>query len=89
MHFFTDITKAKLHEAHFNLTDGTVPRNIRLGDGVHAPNDPEEVLAIEKLVLQNPEVQKALAKLELPKQTEIVCDPWIYGSVYPALFMSI
>ncbi|KAF2160544.1 hypothetical protein M409DRAFT_59811 [Zasmidium cellare ATCC 36951] len=71
---------AKLHEADVNLTDDTVPRNVRLGDGVHAPNDPEEVFAIEKLVLQNPEVQKALAKLELPKQTQIVCDPWIYGS---------
>lgn len=46
---------------------------------VHAPNDPEEVFAIEAAVLKHPQVQAELAKLQLPPGTHIVCDPWIYG----------
>lgn len=46
---------------------------------VHAPNDSEEVFAIEGAVLKHARVQEELAKLHLPTGTHIVCDPWIYG----------
>ncbi|KAF7192390.1 Copper amine oxidase 1 [Pseudocercospora fuligena] len=69
-----------LHEAHVNLTSKAVERNERLGSHIHAPNDPEEVFAIEDEVLKHPRVQEELAKLKLPPSTAIVCDPWIYGS---------
>lgn len=74
----------KLHEAHINLTDTKVERNVRMEAHVHAPNDPEEVFAIEDAVLKHPQVQSELAKLQLPAGTHIVCDPWIYGMVASA-----
>lgn len=69
----------KLHEAHVNLKDARVERNVRMEAHVHAPNDPEEVFAIEDAVLKHSQVQAELAKLQLPTGTHIVCDPWIYG----------
>lgn len=63
-----------------NLTEATVERNVLMDSSVHGTNDPEEVYAIEEAVLKFPEVQDALAKLDLPPSTQIVCDPWIYGT---------
>ncbi|KAK5046204.1 hypothetical protein LTR84_008661 [Exophiala bonariae] len=70
----------KLHEAHVNLTEAKVDRNVRMEPQCHAPNDPEETFAIEAAVVEHPKVQAELAKLHLPPGTRVVCDPWIYGS---------
>lgn len=70
----------KFHEATANLTTQTVERNVRLGANVHAPGDGEEILAIEKLAVEDAAVQEEIKKLQLSEGSVIVCDPWIYGS---------
>lgn len=63
-----------------NLTTGKVESNKRLGPFVHANGDGEEIIAIEKIVLEHPEVQAEIAKLQLPEGSVVISDPWIYGS---------
>lgn len=75
----------KLHEAIVNLTQGWVESNIRLGPNVHAPVDIEEVLAVERIALEDEDVKIELAKLQLPEGAAVLSDPWIYGSTYPNL----
>ncbi|GAM82038.1 hypothetical protein ANO11243_000170 [Dothideomycetidae sp. 11243] len=70
----------KLHEAIVNLSAGTVEKNVRLGPNVHASLSYEEVITMEKIVLEHPDVKAAVAKLQLPEGTVLVCDPWPYGS---------
>lgn len=69
-----------LHEAIVNLTKGSVERNVKPGPFDHAAGDAEELLAVEKAALAHPEVQAAIAKLELPQGSVVIIDPWIYGS---------
>lgn len=70
----------KFHEAVVNLTTQTVEHNVRLGGNDHAPLDGQEILALEQISIEDEGVQAAIAKLELPEGTKIVCDPWIYGN---------
>lgn len=70
----------KFHEAVVNLSEGKLESNIRLGPDKHANGDGEEIIAIEKIVLEDPEVLAAIAKLKLPEGAVVVTDPWIYGS---------
>ncbi|PSR88684.1 copper amine oxidase [Coniella lustricola] len=70
----------KLHEAVANLTKNKVESNARLGPFIHAPGDAEEIVAIEKSMLEDEGVKAAIAKLQLPAGTVVVADPWIYGS---------
>lgn len=69
----------KFHEAVVNLSDGTTEYNVRLGPNLHAPGDGEEIVAIERIALENEEVKAAIAKLKLPEGSQVVIDPWIYG----------
>ena len=69
----------KLFEAIVNLTRQDVESNVQLGANLHAQVDASEIIAVEKVVLGDPQVQAAIAELELPKGTVVVCDPWIYG----------
>ncbi|CAN9466240.1 unnamed protein product [Alternaria alternata] len=71
---------SKFHEAVVDLTSGRVDSNILLGPFVHANGDGDEIVEIEKLVLADEKVQAEIAKLELPKGTVVISDPWIYGS---------
>ncbi|KAI7537519.1 putative copper amine oxidase [Hortaea werneckii] len=70
----------KFHEAVVNLTQQTIESNVRLGPNVHAPGDGEEIMAIERIALEDEGVQAEIAKLKLPEGSSIVVDPWIYGS---------
>ncbi|KAI9739724.1 MAG: hypothetical protein M1834_006443 [Cirrosporium novae-zelandiae] len=70
----------KFHEAIINLTTGTVERNARLGPFMHSPGDGDEIIAIEKAALEDAAVQAEVAKLQLPKGTVLVADPWIFGT---------
>jgi primary-amine oxidase len=63
-----------------NLTRRCVESNVRLGPNIHAPGDAEEILNIERIALADEGVQKEIAKLQLPKGTTVISDPWIYGS---------
>ena len=47
---------------------------------MHGNGDFEEVKLFEKAALKDEAVQEAIAKLQLPEGTVIVCDPWIYGT---------
>ncbi|KAL1843608.1 hypothetical protein VTJ49DRAFT_891 [Mycothermus thermophilus] len=69
-----------VHEAVVNLTTGQVERNAKLGPFMHPNADSEELLAVEKAVLDHPDVRAELDKLQLPPGTVVVSDPWIYGS---------
>ena len=69
----------KLHEAVVNLSNNVVESNVRLGPFIHANGDGEEIVAIEKVLLQHPDVLAELAKLKLPEGSVVVSDPWIYG----------
>ena len=46
---------------------------------MHAPGDGEEILALERIAIEDEGVQKELAKLKLPEGTKVCADPWIYG----------
>jgi primary-amine oxidase len=70
----------KFHEAIVDLTRGKVESNVRLAADLHAAGDGEEITLIERLALEDEGVKAAIAKLQLPEGTVVVCDPWIYGS---------
>ncbi|KAF2151167.1 hypothetical protein K461DRAFT_258175 [Myriangium duriaei CBS 260.36] len=70
----------KLHEAVVNLSAQTIDKNFRLGPNLHSGLAGEEIIFMEKLVLEHPDVKAAIAKLQLPEGTTVVCDPWPYGS---------
>ena len=61
------------------MTTNTVEYNLRLGPNLHAPGDGCELLAVERLALEDEGVRAAIAKLQLPEGSQIVVDPWIYG----------
>lgn len=74
------VSQNKFHEAIVNLTQQSIEFNARLGANLHAPGDGEEIIAIERIAIEDEGVQKEIAKLQLPEGTKIVVDPWIYGS---------
>ncbi|ROW03854.1 hypothetical protein VPNG_07256 [Cytospora leucostoma] len=78
----------KLHEAVVNLTANKVESNVRLGPFIHAPGDAEEIVALEKAILEDSGVRAEIEKLQLPEGTVVVSDPWIYGAdgVHEGLF---
>lgn len=79
---FTDAGfQHNLHEAVVNLTTGKVEANAKLGPFMHPNGDGEEIIAVEKALLEHPEVQAEIAKLQLPPGTAVVVDPWLYGTI--------
>ncbi|KAL8944777.1 MAG: hypothetical protein Q9216_000199 [Gyalolechia sp. 2 TL-2023] len=70
----------KFHEAIVSLSRQKVESNVRLGPNIHGPGDAEEILAIEKIALEDEGVKAEIAKLQLPEGTAVISDPWIYGS---------
>lgn len=68
-----------------NLTANKVESNLRLGPFIHAPGDGDEIIAIEKAMLEDEGVKAEIAKLKLPEGTVVVTDPWIYGQSTPAM----
>lgn len=72
-------TQARLYEAIVNLSDCAVEHNAVVGSQHHAPADADEIEAVEKAVLNDEQVRAELRKLQLPQDTQFVCDPWIYG----------
>lgn len=50
-----------------------------MGPNIHSPGDYDEIVAIEKIALEDEKVKEEIDKLKLPKGTVIISDPWIYG----------
>lgn len=71
----------RFHEAIVNLSTGQVERNVRLGANQHGNGDYDEILMIEKNVLEDEGVKAEIAKLNLPAGVAICADPWIYGKL--------
>lgn len=65
------------------MTSNKVESNVRLGPFIHAPGDGEEIIAIEKAMLEDEGVKAEIAKLKLPEGAVVVSDPWIYGEPAP------
>ncbi|KAF2759945.1 hypothetical protein EJ05DRAFT_437265 [Pseudovirgaria hyperparasitica] len=70
----------KFHEAIVNLTKNLVERNVRLGPNIHANGDGEEIIALERIALEDEAVKAEIAKLQLPEGAVVISDPWIYGA---------
>lgn len=79
------LSQDKLHEAIVNLTLGKVESNVRLGPNIHSNGDEDDIVAVEKLVLEDERVKAEIAKLQLPEGTVVVCDPWSYGRLLSLL----
>ncbi len=54
--------------------------NLRLGPNVHSNADGDEIIAVERIALEDEAVKAEIAKLQLPKGTVVISDPWIYGT---------
>lgn len=54
--------------------------NVRLGPNIHGPGDAQEIIAVEKIALEDEAVKAEIAKLQLPDGTAVISDPWIYGN---------
>ena len=63
------------------MTQKKVEANFLLGPNKHGNGDAEEIIGIEKSILEDEAVRAEIAKLQLPKDTVIICDPWIYGMI--------
>jgi primary-amine oxidase len=63
-----------------NLSQGKVESNVRMGPNLHSNADSDEIMLVEKLVLEDEGVKAELAKLKLPEGTVVISDPWIYGT---------
>lgn len=58
---------------------GVLDSNVQVKDGHHSAGDGQEILSVERVVLEDEGVKAEIAKLELPEGTVVVSDPWIYG----------
>jgi primary-amine oxidase len=64
------------------LSAGKVESNLRLGPNVHSTADGEEIIAVERIALEDEGVKAEIAKLQLPEGTVLISDPWIYGKYH-------
>lgn len=62
------------------MSQGKVESNVRKGPNIHSNADGDEIMLVEKLVLEDERVKAELAKLKLPEGTVVISDPWIYGT---------
>ena len=62
-----------------NLSTSGIDSHVRLGPNEHSNLDYDEILALEKVALEHPDVLKEIEKLKLPEGTVVCADPWPYG----------
>lgn len=63
-----------------NVTSGEIERSDQHGETVHGNVDFDEVLEVEKAVMECPEVLEEIASLNLPSHLEVIPEPWVFGS---------
>ena len=77
---FINVHKRQLYEADINIPERKIVRLEAIDKKYHAPGDATEIMQLEKLAAEDPQIQEEIKKLKLPEGTVVVCDPWIYGS---------
>jgi primary-amine oxidase len=70
----------KTFEAIVDLDNGKLTSNAQIPLDSQPAADVSELVDIEEIALNSPEVKKELERLKLPKGAVIACDPWTYGS---------
>ncbi|KAF4947686.1 hypothetical protein FSARC_13903 [Fusarium sarcochroum] len=66
-----------------NVTRNSVVSLKELGSDVQGPADIDELIEIEQICLNHPDVLKEVEKLKLPKGVTICNDPWGYSTDDP------
>ncbi|KAF4468704.1 primary-amine oxidase [Fusarium albosuccineum] len=70
-------------KALVNLDAKSVSSAKQLPAYVQGPVDVDEMMDIEKICLEHPDVIKEIEKMKLPKGVTVCNDPWIYGTDDP------
>ncbi|KAI0129111.1 copper amine oxidase [Xylariales sp. AK1849] len=71
---------ASFFEVIVNLTTETIEKSVEVPAHFHGPIDDEEIIAVEKVALEDPRTKVEIEKLKLPGGAVVVCDPWIWGA---------
>lgn len=71
------------HKAIINLTYGHIITDVAMPKGVVGPMVVDDVEKIEYLSIHEANCAAEIAKLKLPENVHVVCDPWIYGTDDP------
>jgi primary-amine oxidase len=69
---------ATFFEVVVNLTAESVERRSEVPAQFHGPIDEAEIIAVEKIAVEDPRTQAEIEKLKLPEGAVVVCDPWIW-----------
>ncbi|KAH8807776.1 copper amine oxidase [Xylogone sp. PMI_703] len=77
---YTDQNQENLRESVISLDTETEISVSEGQKGHHGPLDRDEVIRINRIILTDPEVRKAVSKLGLPADAVIQCDTWPYGA---------
>ncbi|RAO73983.1 uncharacterized protein BHQ10_009995 [Talaromyces amestolkiae] len=80
---FHRLDNGAFYKALINADTKSVIYAKEMPKHVQGPIDVDEMIAIEQLCLEHPEVQKEIEKLQLPAGVTVCNDPWIYGTDDP------
>ncbi|KAJ9144700.1 Amine oxidase [Pleurostoma richardsiae] len=70
----------RVTESVVDLQTGLEVKRDSIAKGQHGSNDRAELRRIGELILNDPMVLDAIKKLNLPEDTVVQCDPWMYGA---------
>lgn len=71
--------EAETFEDVIDLTSGRIVHHRQLESGVHAPASADDMLDVQKLVLEDDLVKKELSRLKIPENSMVVPEAWPYG----------
>ncbi|KGO38825.1 Copper amine oxidase, N2-terminal [Penicillium expansum] len=77
---YTDENTGEAFESIVSLDSETEVDVVKLLAGQQAPADGGQPRQFIKTILNDPSVVEAIAKLKLPANAKIYCDPWSYGA---------
>ncbi len=60
-----------------NITDNRLVSNIQLEKGIYGNLNVLEMEKASKACVNDPVIFKELERLCLPKETQVVCEPWM------------
>ena len=71
--------EVETYEDVIDMTTGVTVSHKQLETGLHAPASPDDMLDVQKLVLEDTLVKAELARLKLPENAKVVPEAWPYG----------